>query len=86
MPDIARHGDLTACGASLISGAARTTVNGKLIVRLGDAGSHGGAVASASGKLDAEGAAVARIGDTYSCPIHGDNPIVQGSSDTTDGG
>lgn len=86
MPDVARHGDATACGATLISGAMKTTVNGRLIVRLGDTGSHGGAVATASGGFDAEGPKVARVGDIYDCPIHGSNPIVSGSDDTTDEG
>lgn len=82
MADIARDGDPTACGASLISGAVRTTANGILVVRLGDTGSHGGVVVTASSKTWAEGALIARIGDIYACPIHGPNPIVGGSPDT----
>lgn len=84
MPLVARHGDLTACGASLISGAKRTKVNDRLVIRLGDTGSHGGEVVTASSKFSAEDKKVARVGDTYACPIHGENPIVQGSEDTTD--
>lgn len=56
------------------------------IIRLGDPGSHGGSVSSASPDVWAEGARVARVGDTYSCPIHGPNPIVTGSPDTTANG
>jgi uncharacterized Zn-binding protein involved in type VI secretion len=51
-----------------------------LIVRLGDPGSHGGSVVSSASKWRCEGALIARKGDTYSCPIHGPNPIVGGSS------
>lgn len=51
-----------------------------LVVRLGDAGSHGGKVITACGKWLAEGALIARKGDLYECPIHGINPIIQGSS------
>ena len=84
MPNVARDGDATACGASLISGASRTFANGKPVVRLGDGHSHGGTVISASGTVSAEGSMVARIGDLVSCPLpgHGVNPIVGGSPDT----
>lgn len=87
MPNVARHGDATACGASLISGATRTYVNGKLVVRLGDGHSHGGSVISASSTVTAEGSGVARIGDLVSCPLpgHGVNPIVGGSPDASAG-
>lgn len=85
MPAVARDGDSTACGATLISGAARTKVNGRLVIRLGDTGSHGGAVSTASTKTFAEGLGVARVGDTYACPIHGENPIASGSGDTFSG-
>lgn len=50
-----------------------------LIVRKGDPGSHGGVVSTGSADTKAEGAEVARINDIYGCPIHGPNPIVQGS-------
>jgi uncharacterized Zn-binding protein involved in type VI secretion len=52
------------------------------VVRLGDPGSHGGAVTTGSPDTFANGLKVARVGDTYSCPIHGDNPITSGSPDT----
>jgi uncharacterized Zn-binding protein involved in type VI secretion len=84
---VARDGDATACGASLISGAAKTYVNGKLVVRLGDGHSHGGSVITASSTVSAEGAGVARIGDLVTCPLpgHGVNPIVGGSPDVCAG-
>jgi uncharacterized Zn-binding protein involved in type VI secretion len=81
MPGVARDGDTTGCGASLISGATKTYVNGRLIVRLGDGSSHGGVVVSGSSKVIVEGSPVARIGDSHSCPIpgHGVTVIVSGS-------
>lgn len=51
-----------------------------LIVRLGDTGSHGGSVISSASKWRCEGKLIARKGDIYSCPIHGPNPIAEGSS------
>lgn len=51
-----------------------------LVVRLGDGGTHGGAVVSSAQKWAFEGALCARLGDIYACPIHGPNPIVEGSS------
>lgn len=86
MSFVARQGDLTACGSSLISGAKRTKVNDRLVIRLGDTGSHGGEVVTASSKFIVEDKEAARVGDIYACPIHGENPIVQGSENTTDGG
>jgi uncharacterized Zn-binding protein involved in type VI secretion len=58
----------------------------RAVIRLGDPGSHGGTVTSGSPDTTANGIPVARVGDTYSCPIHGSNPIVSGSSDTTANG
>jgi len=52
------------------------------IIRIGDPGSHGGSVTTGSPDTFANGAKVARVGDTYSCPIHGPNPIATGSPDT----
>lgn len=51
-----------------------------LIVRLGDTGTHGGSVVTAASKWRCEGSPIARKGDTYDCPLHGPNPIAQGSS------
>lgn len=56
------------------------------IIRLGDPGSHGGSVTTASPDTFANGARVARVGDTYSCPIHGPNPITTGSPNVTANG
>lgn len=87
MPAVARNGDTTGCGAALISGASKTYVNGRLVVRLGDGSSHGGTVISASSKTFAEGPGVARLGDLHSCPLpgHGVTPIVTASDDTFSG-
>lgn len=51
----------------------------RMIVRLGDTSNHGGAVVTSSADYKAEGKFVARIGDILNCPIHGPNPIVEGS-------
>lgn len=50
-----------------------------LIVRLGDTSSHGGAVVTSAAKSLVEGKLIARIDDILACPIHGPNPIVEGS-------
>ena len=86
MPEVARDGDVADCGASLISGATKTFVNGRLVVRKGDISDHGGVVISASSTVSAEGSMVARIGDMHDCPIHGVTPIVTGSPDVFAGG
>ncbi len=85
MPEIARDRDVAGCGAVLISGANRTTVNGRLVSRLGDGSDHGGEVITASGTVSAEGARVARLGDSHDCPIHGVTEIASASSDTFSG-
>lgn len=51
-----------------------------LIVRLGDTSDHGGAVATSAAKWRAEGSLIARKGDIFSCPLHGRNPIEEGSA------
>ncbi len=87
MNAVARNGDVAGCGASLISGASKTYVNGRLVVLLGDGSSHGGTVISASGVSFAEGRGIARLGDMHSCPIegHGVTPISSASDDTYSG-
>lgn len=50
-----------------------------LVIRLGDTSSHGGAVVTSSADYKSEGIFVARVDDLFSCPIHGVNPIVEGS-------
>lgn len=51
-----------------------------LIVRLGDTSDHGGAVITSADRWRCEGAFIARRTDLLDCPIHGPNPIVEGSS------
>lgn len=53
-----------------------------LIVRLGDTSTHGGAVITSAAKTYVEGRLMARKGDLLACPIHGANPIVEGSADS----
>lgn len=49
------------------------------VIRLGDTSDHGGAVVTASADYKSEGIFVARVGDTFACPLHGPNPIAEGS-------
>lgn len=51
-----------------------------LAIRLGDSSDHGGAVITSASKTYYEDKLAARVGDSFSCPIHGVNPIVEGSS------
>ncbi|MCA8031642.1 PAAR domain-containing protein [Burkholderia arboris] len=51
----------------------------------GDATTHGGRVLTGSDRIKLKGRRAARIGDKVSCPIHGDNEIVEGSSRMKDG-
>lgn len=53
-----------------------------LIIRLGDTSTHGGAMVTSSSKSPAEGPNVCRIGDILECPVHGPNPVVEGSPDS----
>lgn len=46
---------------------------------LGDGTSHGGKIIKVSGTVLIDGRLAARIGDWVSCPMHGDNQIVEGS-------
>lgn len=55
----------------------------RLIARLGDTGTHGGAIITSYEAVWCEGPQVAGIGDIYNCPIHGPNPIVTGSPNST---
>lgn len=50
-----------------------------LYIRLGDTSSHGGAVVTSAAFTSVEGKLVARVTDILDCPIHGPNPIVEGS-------
>ncbi len=51
----------------------------------GDATSHGGKILTGSNRITVKGRRAARIGDRVSCPIHGDNEIVEGSDRVMDG-
>jgi uncharacterized Zn-binding protein involved in type VI secretion len=81
---LARLGDSTDHGGTIISGAARTLVDGKPAARMGDSHScgytyHGtGTIAKGSSKTFIEGKPAARVGDTTSCGA----TIVSGSETT----
>jgi len=51
-----------------------------LVIRLGDTSTHGGAVVTSAARTHYENKLAARIGDILDCPIHGPNPIVEGSA------
>ncbi|AXF22846.1 PAAR domain-containing protein [Burkholderia pyrrocinia] len=51
----------------------------------GDATSHGGKILTGSNRIKVKGRRAAHIGDKVSCPIHGDNEIVEGSARLKDG-
>ncbi|KVU82243.1 PAAR domain-containing protein [Burkholderia ubonensis] len=57
----------------------------KNLVYEGDATSHGGKILTDSDRIKVKGRRAARVGDKVSCPIHGDNEIVEGSGRMTDG-
>ncbi|HKU25190.1 MAG TPA: PAAR domain-containing protein [Candidatus Sulfotelmatobacter sp.] len=57
----------------------------KNLVYEGDATSHGGTILTGSDRVKVKGRRAARIGDRVSCPIHGDNEIVEGSDRMMDG-
>lgn len=73
MAGIARVGDTSSHGGTIISGASKTFVNGKQVARVGDmhscpiAGHGTTAITSGSTTVFIEGAAVARIGDSIGC-------------------
>lgn len=51
----------------------------------GDFTSHGGKVISGSDRIKIHGRRAARKGDLVSCPLHGDNEIIEGSDRMKDG-
>jgi uncharacterized Zn-binding protein involved in type VI secretion len=51
----------------------------------GDATSHGGKILTGADRIKVKGRRAARVGDKVSCPIHGDNEIVEGSDRMKDG-
>jgi uncharacterized Zn-binding protein involved in type VI secretion len=52
----------------------------------GDSTSHGGKVISGSDRIKIRGRRAARKGDIVSCPVHGDNEIIEGSDRMKDAG
>ncbi|WP_175681879.1 PAAR domain-containing protein [Burkholderia cenocepacia] len=57
----------------------------KNIVYEGDTTSHGGKILTGSDRIKVKNRRAARVGDKVSCPIHGDNEIVEGSGRMRDG-
>ncbi|MBP0630867.1 MULTISPECIES: PAAR domain-containing protein [unclassified Cupriavidus] len=51
----------------------------------GDSTSHGGKILTGSDRIKVNGRRAARQGDLVSCPIHGENRIIGGSTRLTDG-
>jgi len=84
---IARLGDKSSHGGTIISSASRTYVNGKLVARKGDLHScpikgHGVTpITSGSDSVLVEGQPAARIGDSVGCGA----TITAGSPDTEAG-
>lgn len=58
----------------------------KNMIYVGDRTSHGGTVLTGSERIKVGGRRAARVGDRVSCPLHGDNEIVEGSSSMKDAG
>ncbi|MFK0095013.1 PAAR domain-containing protein [Pseudomonas sp. NPDC090592] len=58
------------------------------LVLLGDGTTHGGKVISASSTMTVRGKPVALVGDEVSCPLpgHGNNRLVEGSEQWSEGG
>ncbi|WP_233805181.1 PAAR domain-containing protein [Paraburkholderia sp. HP33-1] len=52
----------------------------------GDSTSHGGKILSGSDRIKVKGRRAAKVGILVSCPIHGDNEIIDGSSRMKDAG
>lgn len=51
----------------------------------GDTTSHGGKVLTGSNRIKVNSRRAARVGDKVSCPVHGDNEIIDGSIAMKDG-
>lgn len=58
----------------------------KTIAFEGDKTSHGGVILTGSDRIKVKGRRAARQGDFVSCPIHGENRILGGTTRMTDGG
>ncbi|MGF6260802.1 putative Zn-binding protein involved in type VI secretion [Paraburkholderia youngii] len=52
----------------------------------GDSTTHGGKILTGSDRIKVKGRRAACVGDLVSCPIHGDNAIVEGSGSIKDAG
>lgn len=50
------------------------------VIRLGDTSDHGGEIITSASKTFYNDKLAARIGDILACPIHGPNPIIEGSA------
>ncbi|MFG5381985.1 PAAR domain-containing protein [Yoonia sp. R2-816] len=50
---IALVGDMTACGATIVTGSATTIIDGKPVAVIGSVTSHGGTIVSGSASLKA---------------------------------
>jgi len=48
---IARVGDMTACGATILTGSAKTMVDKKPVAHIGSTTSHGGTIVTGSAKM-----------------------------------
>lgn len=87
MPAIARVGDQTDHGGTIVSGSSDVTTNGIPTARIGDMHScpisgHGSTpIVTGSGSVTANGIPVARVGDSTGCGA----TIVSGSPDVTAG-
>lgn len=55
------------------------------LIYVGDKTSHGGIVLTGSPRITQNGRAAARKGDRVSCPLCGDNQIVEGNPNICDG-
>jgi uncharacterized Zn-binding protein involved in type VI secretion len=64
---------------------SQTANSMKKLAYEGDDTSHGGKILTGSDRIKVKGRRTARIGDKVSCPIHGDNEIIEGSSRIRDG-
>ena len=58
----------------------------KNLICVDDNTSHGGKVLTGSDRIKVGSRRAARVGDRVSCPEHGENDIIEGSSSMKDGG
>lgn len=85
MPAVARVGDRSSHGGTIVSGAVTVMVDGQPVARVGDMHvcgdpQHGTTpIITGSAKHSAEGAAIARVGDLVGC-----GAVITEGSPTTD--